>query len=248
MLGHLRVLLEAAADDPALPVSRVPLLGAPERRRLLEEWNRTGRAYAPETVDALFAAQAARTPDAVAVECGAERLSYAELERRAGGVAEALRSRGVGPESRVGICMERSAEMVAAVLGTLRAGGAYVPLDPSHPAERIAYVLEDAGVRVVLAQARVADRLPESGREIVLLDGAAPADEGALSHSRTFALSHSLSPDNLAYVIYTSGSTGRPKGVAVTHRGVSNYLRWAAEAYGLDGGRARPCTPRSAST
>ncbi|MEW5927751.1 MAG: condensation domain-containing protein, partial [Gemmatimonadota bacterium] len=171
MLEHLRVLLHAAADDPALPLSRVPLLPPAERRRLLEDWNRTGRAYPPAAAHELFAAQARRTPDAVAVQCGAERLTYAELHRRAGRLAGALRHRGVGPESRVGICMERSAEMVAAVLGTLLAGAAYVPLDPSHPAERIAWVLEDAGVRVVLAQARTAAGLPEFAGEIVVCDG-----------------------------------------------------------------------------
>ncbi|HEU0077431.1 MAG TPA: condensation domain-containing protein, partial [Longimicrobiaceae bacterium] len=170
MLGHLRVLLEAVADDPALPVSRVPLVDAPERRRLLEEWNRTGRAYAPGTVHALIAAQAARTPEAVAVVFEGEALSYAGLDRRAGLLAEELRRRGVGPESRVGIFMERSAGLVVALLGVLRAGGAYVPLDPSYPPERLAYMLADSGVPVLLTQERLLGRVPSYDGEIVCVD------------------------------------------------------------------------------
>jgi amino acid adenylation domain-containing protein len=151
---------------------------------------------------------------------------------------------GVGPEVRVGLCMERSPEIMVAILGVMKAGGAYVPADPAHPAERIAYVLEDSGAAVLLTQERLLGRLPACGAEVVLLDdpreheGVEGAD--ALPHARTPALPHSPSPENLAYVIYTSGSTGRPKGVAMHHRGVVNYIRWGIGFYGADRGNGSP--------
>ncbi|HEU0079364.1 MAG TPA: non-ribosomal peptide synthetase [Longimicrobiaceae bacterium] len=196
-------------------------------------------AAAHPPVHRAFGAQARRTPGAVAVEAGGVPVSYAELDARADALAARLAGLGVGPETRVGICMERSAEMVVALLAVLRAGGAYVPLDPSYPAERLAYMLADSAVPVLLTQERLRGRLPEFGGEIVALDTPHPPapsptrgegehdgveDADALSHSRTFALSHS--PSHLAYVIYTSGSTGRPKGVMVPHGALASHMAW----------------------
>jgi amino acid adenylation domain-containing protein len=213
LASHLRTLLAAAAANPGAALSTLPLIDADERARLIA----AGAAVAPvqpvATLHARFAAQAARTPGAVAVTCEGQSLRYGELEARANRLARHLQSLGVGPETRVGLCVERSMEMVVAILGVLKAGGAYVPLDPAYPAERLAYVLEDAGIGIVLTQAHLADALPATGARAVRLDadwpsiGALPADAPA---SRA-------APGNTAYVIYTSGSTGKPKGCAVTH-------------------------------
>jgi amino acid adenylation domain-containing protein len=241
LAGHLEATLEALVAEPGRRLSELSLLRGGERARVLDEWNATGAGYAGEYVHERFAAQARRAPDAVAVRFGGRTLTYAELEADASRLARHLRGLGVGPEARVGLCLERSPEMVVAVLGVLKAGAAYVPLDPSYPAERLARMLEDATPTVLLTREALLERLPEHGALTVCLDRDAAEiarnpEDGPLSHSRTFALSHSLlSPDNLAYVIFTSGSTGRPKGVAVTHRGLSNYLAWAADAYAAKG-------------
>ncbi|HEV2736536.1 MAG TPA: amino acid adenylation domain-containing protein, partial [Longimicrobiaceae bacterium] len=253
---HLRVLLGAAVRAPDTRVSELPLLTDGERRRVVEEWNDTSRPYPDALVHELFAEQAARTPDAPAVLTNGEPITYAELRRRSGLLAQGLRERGVGPESRVGLCLERGPEMPAAVLGVLEAGAGYVPLDPDYPAERLRYVLADAGITLVVATAAGAAALPEFGGEIVAVDGTplppatSPArEEGendsagggdALSHSRTFALSHSSFPDNLAYVIYTSGSTGQPKGVEVSHRSLAGLLRATRDEFGFGAGDVVP--------
>ncbi|HEV2736155.1 MAG TPA: amino acid adenylation domain-containing protein, partial [Longimicrobiaceae bacterium] len=242
--GWYASALAAVAADPDARYDTFSPLSARERERLLDELNATSAPFpAGRCVHELFEAQAARTPLRVAVTSAAASLTYADLDARAGEVARLLRARGVGPDARVGICLARSPEMVAAVLGVLKAGGAYLPLDPAYPQDRLRYMLEDSGVRAVLTSTEMAARLPEFGGELVLVDGDNDGVEGedALSRSRTFALSHSSpSPDNLAYVIYTSGSTGRPKGVMVPHRGVVNYLHWAAEAYGAGEGEGSP--------
>ncbi len=220
MLEHFGRVLEAAASAPETPVSRVPLLSAGERRRLLVEWNDTARGHPRDaTVHGLFAAQAARTPDAAALSFAGGTLTYAELHARSGRLAHALRGRGVGPESRVGICVERSPGMLVAMLAVLQAGGAYVPLDPAHPLERLRYVLEDAGVRVLLVGSAGADPVPGFEGERVGVDEADADAPGEAPESGVL-------PENLAYVIYTSGSTGRPKGVQVEHRSVVALLHW----------------------
>ncbi|HEX7240350.1 MAG TPA: amino acid adenylation domain-containing protein, partial [Longimicrobiaceae bacterium] len=216
VLEQLRILLEGMAADPAREVGTLSLLSAGERARLLEEWNHTAREYPRESVHALFAAQAARTPHAPALVFGGETLTYAELDREAARLARRLRERGVGPETRVGICAERSAELVTAMLAVLRAGGAYVPLDPAYPAERLAFMLADSGARVVVAQEHLLGRLPEFDGEVVLVGEGDTAED---------APELPAVPDSLAYVIYTSGSTGTPKGVAVPHRGVVRLVR-----------------------
>ncbi|HEX7240435.1 MAG TPA: amino acid adenylation domain-containing protein, partial [Longimicrobiaceae bacterium] len=178
MRGHLVALLDGIVADPDAPLSRLPLLAPAERERILAEWNDTAREVPPSTLHALVEAQAARTPDAVALVFEGERVTYRELGARADALARRLRALGVGPETRVGVCMERSPELVTALLGTLKAGGAYVPLDPSYPAERLAYMLEDSAVPVLLAQEGV--RLPEYGGTIVAVDAPARPHPAAL--------------------------------------------------------------------
>ncbi len=230
LAGHLEVALEELARDPARRLWEVSLLRGAERAQVLEEWNDTARpAPAWPGVHELFAAQAARTPEAVALVWGGERVTYGELGRRSAELAGALGRRGVGPETRVGVCMARTPELVASLLGVLRAGGAYVPLDPGYPAERLRYMLADSGAALVLADAAAAERLGECGVEVVRVDGG-EEDEARRTQqdasSEDAALSHSSSPESLAYVAYTSGSTGAPKGVLGTHGGIVNRFAW----------------------
>ncbi|MFP5285381.1 MAG: amino acid adenylation domain-containing protein, partial [Thermoanaerobaculia bacterium] len=170
-----------------------------------------------------FAAAAARWPEEVAVSAEGERLSYRQLDRRANRLAHRLRALGVGPEVRVGLCVERGAGMVTALLGILKAGGAYVALDPAYPRERLAFMLEDSGAEVLLAERRTAGSLPAGDRRVVLLESP-DGEAGDLLDVR-------IDPENLAYLVYTSGSTGRPKGVALTHRSAAALLRWARETF-----------------
>ncbi|HYG64496.1 MAG TPA: amino acid adenylation domain-containing protein, partial [Thermoanaerobaculia bacterium] len=222
-LNQLETLLAAAVTDPGRPLADVPLLAAAERHQTLVEWNGAVTPYPRDaTVHQLFEEQADRDPGAVAVVSPAGTMSYGELEARANRLAHSLRAWGVGPEMLVGLCLERSAEMVVAMLAILKAGGAYVPLDPAYPLERLAFLLGNAFMPVVLTEERVADRLPAGPMtRLVLLD--ADRDElAAWSESRPepWAL-----PENLVYVMYTSGSTGEPKGVAAIHRGVTRLVR-----------------------
>src|SRR5690349_13426609 len=172
----------------------------------------------------LFAAQAARTPHAVALSWRGERLTYAELEARANRLANALRRRGVGPEVRVGICLPRTPELVAAMLGVLGTGGAYVPLDPAYPRERLGYMTEDAAVALIITDSALADRLPE-GAATLLLD----QERGAIAAESADAPESGVLPENLSHVIFTSGSTGRPKGVMIRHSSVVVLLHWLRE-------------------
>ncbi|AKQ66397.1 Non-ribosomal peptide synthetase [Myxococcus hansupus] len=223
LVARLRVLLEAVAADPEQPISTLPLLPEAERQRMLVDWNDT-RTEAPDAcIHALVAAQVARTPDAVAVVCGAASLTYRELDQRANAVAWRLREQGVGPECVVGLCADRSVDLVVGLLGILKAGGAYLPLDPSYPEARLSLMLEDSGASVVLVHRHLAGALPFGGRTVVLLD----TSEGRASAAE--APSTAVGPENLAYVLYTSGSTGRPKGVLIPHRNVANFFT------GMDG-------------
>ncbi|MEW5926454.1 MAG: amino acid adenylation domain-containing protein [Gemmatimonadota bacterium] len=233
--AHYAALLDGIAADPDRRISDLPLMDAAERRQVLEEWNATARPYdLSRPVHELVFEQARRTPDAPAVVSAAGTLTFAELERRADALARRLAGAGVGVDGRVGLLLERGAETVVAVLGILRAGAAYVALDPSYPDERLHFMLEDAGASAAVTSTELAGRIGGFAGAVVEVDREVGAD--ALSHSRTLALPHSLSPDNLAYVIYTSGSTGTPKGVLVTHRGLSNYLAWFdEEVLGADG-------------
>src|SRR5262245_24762520 len=212
----LRLL--TAVGDPDVAIGRLEILSAAERRTLLQEWTATGRALPGTTLPQLFAAQAAATPDAVAVVFAGEELSYGELDARANQLAHHLRALGVGAESVVGVCLERSLELVVALLGILKAGGGYLPLDPDYPAERLHYMLADAGAAVLISATGLRDRVDAPGVRRLELDGAAAT---IAAHPKS-APADVLQPHNLAYVIYTSGSTGTPKGVAVTHGGIPN--------------------------
>ncbi|MDB4965383.1 MAG: linear gramicidin synthase subunit, partial [Myxococcales bacterium] len=233
MSAQLSQLLFAIADGPAQRISSLGLLSAAERRQLLVEWNDTAAEHPRDAcLHQLFAAQAARTPDAVAVESGAQSLTYRQLDERANQLAHQLRALGVAPDVRVGICVERSLEMIVGLLGILKAGGAYVPLDPSYPADRLAFMVEDAALPVLLTQAHLRSSLPSHTAEVVLLDGAT-----AFAHQPTRAPASGVRPDHLVYVIYTSGSTGRPKGVCVPHRSLVNLVSWLNGEWPMAGER-----------
>ncbi|MFP5261321.1 MAG: amino acid adenylation domain-containing protein, partial [Blastocatellia bacterium] len=227
MLGHLRNLLEeASAGSPHQPICRLTMLPAAERRHLLFELNDTGADYpAGRCVVDLFEDQVESCPDSPAVVFGHEKLTYVELNRRANQLARHLQKARVGPEKLVGICLERSVEMVMAVLGVLKAGGAYLPLDPDYPKQRLAFMLEDAGVSILVSQQRLAESLPEHAARLICIDSCWPdiATESEMN------LGGNTSPDNLAYVIYTSGSTGLPKGAALSHGSLFNLICWQLE-------------------
>jgi amino acid adenylation domain-containing protein len=230
-------LLEAAVENPEQRITDLPLLSPDERRQILAEGNAAAAPAGPDVcLHTLFAAQAARTPAAVAVVDGAtgRALTYAELADRASGLARRLRSLGVGPEVTVGVCAGRTPETVAAILAVLEAGGAYVPLDPAYPAERLAFLVADARIAVLLTDRP--DRLPVQaggGSPIIpIIDlQSACHPEGQACEPEGSGRADRSSPDNLAYLIHTSGSTGRPKGVAVRHRSAVALLRWAWEAF-----------------
>ena len=222
--------LEQAPKTPALSLAMLP---ESERRQVLEEFNATRKPYPQgKRVHELFEEQVQRTPGAVAVVYEDDSLTYAELNAKANQLAHYLRVRQSGPDQLVGICVERSLEMVVGLLGILKAGGAYVPLDPSHPSERLQYMLEDAAPKVLLTQARLTERLHQTDAEVIALDeqwgeiAQQPCDDLDLT-----ALG--LRSHHLAYVIYTSGSTGRPKGAMNEHRGVVNRLQWMQDQYQL---------------
>ncbi|AGP35405.1 hypothetical protein SCE1572_13250 [Sorangium cellulosum So0157-2] len=230
MAGHLQTLLEGLAEGPERRIGELGLLTAAERRQLVSEWNGTGVSYAEEAcLHELFEAQVERTPEAVAVVFEGQTLSYRELNRRANRLAHRLRSLGVGPEVLVGLCVERSVEMVVGIVSILKAGGAYVPLDPSHPAERLGFMLEDARPGVLLTHSALAGRLPEHAVTTLYLDeeGAtlpAACEDNAPSRARR---------EHLAYVMYTSGSTGKPKGTLVEHGHVVRLFRATETWFGF---------------
>ena len=225
--GHLRALLEGAVADPGARLSALPLLSAAEQREVLT-WNRPLAATAGrDPVPALFAAQAARTPEAEALRHLGRRMSYGELDWRSQAIAERLQALGVGPEVPVAVFLERSPELIAALLGVLRAGGAYAPLDPAFPAERLRWILEDLAPAVLVTDGALAPRIPWTGTTLFVdREDAAP---------RGIPLPPPV-PEQTAYVIYTSGSTGRPKGVAVPHGALTSFVAAARELYGLGAG------------
>ncbi|MEU3572374.1 amino acid adenylation domain-containing protein [Kitasatospora sp. NPDC036755] len=232
LVGHYLRLLGAAADDPDRPVSRLDLLTEAEREALLVAANATDEPVPADLcVHELVEERARLTPDAVAVRCGTERLTYRELDRRANRLARHLRARGARPERLVGVCLPRSADLVVALLAVLKSGAAYLPLDPDLPARRMSFMLADADVPLLLTRRSLADRLPRHGAETVWLDAEAPL-VAALPGD---ALPPLATPANLAYSIYTSGSTGRPKAVLVPHEGVVNYLVVRGRQLDLDG-------------
>ncbi|HOR01271.1 MAG TPA: amino acid adenylation domain-containing protein [Anaerolineae bacterium] len=234
LLGHWRTLLAGACADPEQPLSALPLLTRPEQQQLLGDW--AGQAAdwpLDRCAHQLFEEQAARIPEAIALACDEQQMSYAELDRRANQLAHALQRLGVGPEALVGLCVERSPEMVVGILGVLKAGGAYLPLDPHYPAERLAFMFDDAHVSVLLTQAHLAGRLPPHGAHVIQLDAEWPA----IAAEPDTVPPTAVTPGNLAYVIYTSGSTGRPKGTLLCHRGLCNLALAQAQAFGVRQGK-----------
>ncbi|ALC19242.1 peptide synthetase [Streptomyces pristinaespiralis] len=230
----LRRLVAAVAGAPEQPLSRAEILAADERETVLDRFNDTARVVEEATLPALFARQVAERPDAVAVVERSQSLSYAQLNARSDRLAHLLAARGVGAESVVGVAVPRSADMVATVLAALKLGAAFLPLDLVHPADRLAYMIEDSGAAVVVGTEPVAGKIPEvSGVPVVLLDAPdVTAELGRLPDSAVTGLPTAL--DRAAYVIYTSGSTGRPKGVVVPHEGISSLVATAVDRMGLE--------------
>jgi amino acid adenylation domain-containing protein len=230
-MGHYTTLLENLANHLGQPVSRLPLLSESERHQMAVEWNDT-RAKYPDTqcVHELFHQQALRTPEAVAAVYEGQQLTYAELDRKANQLARYLGKQGVKPGSLVGVFVDRSAEMIVALLGVLKSGAAYVPMDPTYPNERIAFVLEDANVPALLTQEKLTPNLAGSRVRTICLD----TEWGLIGQESGQAPAHAAAPEDLAYVIYTSGSTGRPKGVEISHRALVNLLNSMQKKPGLE--------------
>jgi len=230
MAGHFQTLLEGIVANPDRRLSELPLLTATERHQLLVEWNDTKTEYpSDKCVHQLFEAQVERSPDAVAVVFEGEKLTYQELNARANQLARYLQGLGVQPEQLVGLYVERSLNTIVGLLGILKAGGAYLPLDPGYPAERLAYMLEDAKVSVLLTQQSFKESLLEHKAQVVCLDTDWPV---ILQKSQTNPIS-GIKPDNLAYGIYTSGSTGRPKGVLIEHQAIALHCQNIIDRYQL---------------
>ncbi|MFV1968307.1 MAG: amino acid adenylation domain-containing protein, partial [Pirellulaceae bacterium] len=230
MMGHFHLLMRSIVENPGRRVMDVPLLPERERRQLLVEWNDTARDYdSRDCLHELVERQVERTPDAIAVVFEGQQLTYEELNQRANQLAHYLSHFDVGPDVPVGVCLERSPELVISLLAILKAGGAYAPLDPDYPSERLGFMVTDSQPAVVLTTRELASRLPASEIPLVHLEEA--AKEIAEESKENPLLQNGL--DDIAYVIYTSGSTGTPKGVRNTHRGICNRLLWMQEAYSL---------------
>ncbi len=234
LIGHYETLLGGAIADPDERISRLPLLTGDERRQLLFDWNDTTGDYSLDyCVHELFEAQVARTPEAIAIVFDGQALSYEELNRQADRLARYLRTEVIGPEILVGVSMERSLEMIIALLGALKAGGAYVPLDPTYPKERLSFMMEDADVKLTLTQSHLAQRLPDNGTPVICLDTDWDAVTREHADMPEEGQESGAVPQNLAYVIYTSGSTGMPKGVLTSHQAVSNMIVWMRQVYSM---------------
>ena len=237
MLGHFQTLLEDIVANPNQRLSDLPLLTKVERNQLLIEWNQTKTDSSHNLcIHELFEEQVERTPDAVAVIFRNQQLTYRELNQRANLLAHYLQKLGVKPEVFVGICVERSIEMLVGLLGILKAGGAYVPLDSTYPKERLAFMLEDARVPVLLTQQHLLEIIPSHSGKVVCLDTNWQEIGKEISENSV----SNVCADNLAYVIYTSGSTGKPKGTLIHHRGLVNYLTWCTKTYSVEQGEGSP--------
>ncbi|MDZ8257279.1 non-ribosomal peptide synthetase [Nostoc sp. ChiQUE01b] len=230
-LRHYVTLLEGIVANPEQPLAELPLLTKTEQQQLLVEWNNTQTEYPGEyCIHELFEVQVERSPDAIAVICEDKQLTYQQLNAKANQLAHYLRSLGVKPEVLVGICVERSLEMVIGILAILKAGGAYLPLDPAYPQERLAFMLADAQVSVLLTQQRLVKELPQHQAQVICLDS---DTQTLIAEQNQENFVSGVQQANLAYVIYTSGSTGKPKGVMNSHQGLSNRLLWMQDAYQL---------------
>ncbi len=228
MSRHFQILLESIVTDPRLPVSELRLLDDGEAHQITTACNHTGADYPLDRcIHQIIEDQVDRTPDRLCVEFGQRQITYRELNEQANQVAHSLRQLSAGVETLVGICLERSLEMVFGLLGILKAGSAYLPLDPSYPPERLAFMLRDSGVKLVLTQRKFTDQLEATGAQVFCLDEPPP-----IGVERSDPVS-GVTPNNPAYMIYTSGSTGKPKGVVNTHRGICNRLLWMQTEYRL---------------
>ncbi|MEH1882693.1 amino acid adenylation domain-containing protein [Nostoc sp.] len=232
MLEQYQTLLESIVINPKQRVSELPLL-TQNQQQLLVEWNQTHREYAAkECIHDLFAAQVELTPNAVAIQQEGQKLTYRELSDRVNQLAHYLQSLGVKPETLIGICVECSLYMIVGLLAILKAGGAYVPLDPAYPKERIAEILEDTQLGILLTQAKFLEKLPDYARKTICLD----ADWPVIAQHSTANPISDVQLHNLAYIIYTSGSTGKPKGVMIEHQSLTNFALTATHEYGINAG------------
>jgi amino acid adenylation domain-containing protein len=230
MLGHFQTLLEGIVTDPDQRISDLPLLTEAEKHQLLVEWNDTKADYPKDTcIHQLFEQQVERTPDAIAVVFEDQQITYREINTRANQLAHYLRRQGLQPDALVALFMERSVEMVIAILGVLKAGGAYLPIDPDLPAERLQFLLQDTHVRLLLAQDKLRAKVADYEGEILCLD----SDRSKLSVEEQGNPQPNVMGHHAAYVIYTSGSTGTPKGVVNIHDGLRNRIQWMQESYRL---------------
>jgi amino acid adenylation domain-containing protein len=231
MLGHFETLVEGVVTDPGEKIVRLPLLTEAERQQMLVEWNDTRVDYPLHMcVHQLFEASVEQFPNSIAVVSGHEQVSYRELNRRSNQLAHHLRERGVGPEVLVGLCLERSVELVVGMLGILKAGGAYVALDPEYPVDRLASMMEDARVSVLLTEQNLLEHMPESNCVVVCID----RDWTEIAKQSEANPQSGVCADNLAIVLYTSGSTGKPKGVMMFHGATSNHIFWVQQYFPLD--------------
>ncbi|MFF8196786.1 amino acid adenylation domain-containing protein, partial [Streptomyces bobili] len=237
LAGRFAHVLETVAAEPDTEIGAVEILDGQERHRILKKWNDTATDVAPTTIPRLFEAQVARTPDAVAVAGDDIEVTYAELDARANRLARLLTGQGVGPESVVGVCLERSVDFVTTVLAVSKAGGAYLPVDPDYPAERIAFVLKDAAAGVVVTSRAQTGVLPEAARRVVLDDAATSSALAALEAAPLTDADRGspLRAAHPAWVIYTSGSTGTPKGVMVPHTGIASLVAAQTERFAMNG-------------
>ncbi|ASS75459.1 hypothetical protein CIG75_11045 [Tumebacillus algifaecis] len=232
MIGHFTTMLQAIVDNPDQLLHALPLLPQEEQQKILSDWNQTNEVSFDSTcLNHVFEAQVERTPDAVAVVFEDQELTFSALNNRANHVAEQLLALGISPDDRVGIHLERSLDMVTALLATQKAGGCYVPLDPSYPQERLGYMIKDSMPKVILTQASLADKLPAQEAQVIVLAGAEPSV--ALPNPNSL-----VRPEHLAYMIYTSGSTGQPKGVLVEHRNAVHTFEAMDKAVGCQPGDA----------
>ena len=230
---HWQNFVTAACEAPAQPISELPILSASERKRIVREWNETHADYDKKCVHELFERQAAKTPDLTAVVHQGRTLTYRELNERANQVAHFLRTRGVGPETLIGVCQNRTPELVISLLGIWKAGGAYIPLDPTYPADRLSFMMKDSAAKFLVTTSELSKLFPSATENTILID----SDWDKIAKESTANPAPSATPANLAYVMYTSGSTGTPKGAMILHGGLANYLTWAIRTYGaVEGG------------
>ncbi|MEO0935648.1 MAG: AMP-binding protein, partial [Cyanobacteria bacterium J06641_2] len=225
MIGHWQTLLQGIVANPEQKLYKLPLLTVTEQQ-LFVEWNQTEVDYPQSCIHQLFAAQVEKTPDSIAVVWENQQITYKELDIKSNQLAHYLIKLGVKPETRIGICVERRADMVIGLLGILKSGAAYVPLDPAYPEERLSYMLEDAGVSVLIQNSDFEISNRESFNIINLTTG-----WNQINQESTANINVKVEPENLAYIIYTSGSTGKPKGVAITHRSATALIHWSRDVF-----------------